>query len=142
MGRVCPACGRAIPRGALHRCPMAARPGRDRERETARRDREGWREGYGGRAYRDARDAALERSRGMCEACGATVFERSERGWRKVARDYGATHHVVPLSRGGANEASNVVVLCARCHGLAHSSRCKDAAGAGELIGRIRAALR
>lgn len=137
MGRVCPRCGRAIPRGALHRCPMASAPSRDRARERERRDREAWRGGYSSRDYAEARTRALERSHGRCEACGAPVFERSGRGWRKVARDFGGTHHVVPLSRGGANDPSNVVVLCARCHGLAHSSRCAGSEGAAELLARV-----
>lgn len=141
MGRVCPRCGRAIPRGASHVCPLATVPSRDRARERERRDRETWRDGYSSREYRAARDAALARSRGLCEACGAVTFVRTSRGWRKVASDYGATHHVVPLSGGGANDPSNVVVLCARCHGLAHSAACAGSATSGELIEAIRGRL-
>lgn len=142
MGRVCPACGRAIPRGTLHRCPNASAPSRDGARERERRGRESWRASYTSRAYESARKAALERSHGLCEACGTPVFGRRGRdGWRRLSRDFGATHHVVPLSRGGSNEASNVVVLCARCHGLAHSTRCAGSRDAGELIARIRGAL-
>lgn len=29
-------------------------------------------------------------------------------------------HHIVPLSIGGANKASNIAVLCANCHTLVH----------------------
>lgn len=122
-------------------CPLSPVPARDRARERERRDRETWRRGYSRREYERARSEALERSHGLCEACGAVVFSRTSRGWSRVARDFGATHHVVPLSRGGPNEASNVVVLCARCHGLAHSRALADAGTADELLSAIRRRL-
>lgn len=141
MGRVCPRCGRAIPRGSVHRCPMAPGPSRNKARERERRDRETWRGGYSTREYQSARKRALERSDGRCEVCGTPVFDRTGRGWRRVSRDYGGTHHVIPLSGGGSNSEGNVVVLCARCHGLAHSKRCKGSASIGELLTRIRGEL-
>ena len=121
-------------------CPLAPAPSRDRARERERRSREGWREGYGPE-YRKARNAALERSQGLCEATGEPVFRRTSRGWRKIARDFGGTHHVVPLSRGGTNDPSNIVVLCARAHGAAHSAACEGASSAPALLCRIREVL-
>lgn len=32
-------------------------------------------------------------------------------------------HHVVPLSQGGSNRMSNLVLLCDRCHAAAHELR-------------------
>lgn len=29
-------------------------------------------------------------------------------------------HHIVPLSQGGTNRLSNVVVICSKCHGKIH----------------------
>lgn len=140
MGRVCPRCGRAIPRDARHVCPLATPPSRDRARERERRSKESWRQGYGP-DYQKARNAALTRSHGLCEATGEVVFRRTSRGWRKVSRDFGGTHHVVPLSRGGANDPANVVVLCARAHGVAHSAECEGIVTAAALLRRIRGVL-
>lgn len=120
MGKVCPRCGKAIPRGALHHCPLASKPTRNAAREREKRSRETWRDSYN-REYRDARKTVIRASNGLCEACGAPVFTCTRRGWKKVARDFGGTHHLVPLSRGGTNDPENVAVLCARCHAIAHT---------------------
>lgn len=141
MGRVCPRCGRPVPRGERHLCPLAAAPSRDRARERERRGREEWRRSYSSREYRRAREAALARSRGLCEACGSVVYVRTSRGWRRAARDFGATHHVRPLSQGGSNDPSNVVVLCARCHGIAHTAALSGVWDAGSLMDGIRGRL-
>ena len=29
-------------------------------------------------------------------------------------------HHIIPKSRGGTNDESNLIKLCSECHGLAH----------------------
>lgn len=70
-----------------------------------------------------ARNAALEqhwretcrlvdqRDGGRCRVCdrrcsplSATLTHRAER------------HHLIPLSRGGADHSSNILTLCKRCH--------------------------
>lgn len=38
---------------------------------------------------------------------------------REFAGRYAAVHHIVHESKGGANELSNAIVLCQRCHGEA-----------------------
>ena len=30
-------------------------------------------------------------------------------------------HHIIPKSRGGTNDESNLIKLCSECHGLAHN---------------------
>ena len=30
-------------------------------------------------------------------------------------------HHIIPVSRGGLNKDSNMILLCVNCHGLAHN---------------------
>ena len=30
-------------------------------------------------------------------------------------------HHIIPVSRGGVNKDSNMILLCGNCHGLAHN---------------------
>lgn len=131
MGRLCPWCGRAIPRGTVHQCPRRPkrRDSRDVRRDDLRRSKETWRQGYG-KDFKRARDGQIRASEGKCEACGRTVFVHGDRGWRKLAPDFGAVHHLVPLSRGGTNARSNLAVLCARCHGAAHSKAFADAAEA------------
>ena len=54
------------------------------------------------------RRAVLARDRHRCTTpgCGATAFLE--------------VHHIQPRSRGGSNEATNLVTLCARCHAFVH----------------------
>ena len=51
------------------------------------------------------RRAALARDGGACCNCGAPADH---------------AHHVVPLARGGRDVLSNLVSLCAPCHGAVH----------------------
>jgi 5-methylcytosine-specific restriction endonuclease McrA len=50
---------------------------------------------------------------GHCQACqfmpGAAELSRAMH-----------VHHVVPRAKGGGHERENLLVLCARCHALAH----------------------
>lgn len=135
MGKVCPRCGKAIPRGALHNCHLATAPVRNKQRERERRSKELWREGYD-KEYRQVRNGLLTASGGLCEACGEQVFVPTHRGWRKARRDFGGTHHLVPLSQGGANSTDNLTCLCARCHGIAHSHAFIEAANARGVISK------
>ncbi|KAA0141024.1 HNH endonuclease [Gimesia chilikensis] len=63
---------------------------------------------------RAQRDAALHRACGNCEYCGMPGFET------KSGYIYLETHHVVPLSEGGADHERNIVALCANDHRAAH----------------------
>lgn len=78
-----------------------------------------------------SRTKTVTRRRGYCEGCNAKLNERQ---WRKtrqqVLRDRGTTceycgcdcsddptiDHVVPFSRGGSSDASNLVVACRPCN--------------------------
>ena len=60
------------------------------------------------------RRRALLRANGRCEHCGAAGFETV------AGQVYLETHHVVPLSEQGADDASNVVALCPNDHRRAH----------------------
>lgn len=127
MGRICARCGALIREGERHVCPMRAarkqKPGkhtRTKEEEAARAKSEPFREGYGA-GWRSARKACIARTGGACAVCGRAVYVSDNRGgWRKVRRDFGGVHHLRPLSAGGTNDQSNLVVLCAECHGRAH----------------------
>jgi hypothetical protein len=50
-----------------------------------------------------------------CESCGWSHSMPS------VAMRVLHCHHVVPIAAGGDNEASNLIILCANCHAIAHS---------------------
>ena len=66
------------------------------------------RAGYRSAAYRRARRAAIRRSRGKCEVCGATLERRPNGNFvcQTHHRDGDPTHNV----------ASNLIVCCLSCH--------------------------
>jgi 5-methylcytosine-specific restriction protein A len=66
--------------------------------------------------YRDPRVVAwvLTAAEGACEACGTKGYETDS----GVA--YLEVHHVVPLSKGGADTVWNAVAVCETCHGKLH----------------------
>ncbi len=65
---------------------------------------------------REVRNAVLLRAGGICEHCGEQGFMTSGEGF------YLETHHVIPLSEGGADHVSNVVAICPNDHRKAHHS--------------------
>tara|TARA_R110000868_G_scaffold189585_2_gene432643 strand:- start:72 stop:467 length:396 start_codon:yes stop_codon:yes gene_type:complete len=38
-------------------------------------------------------------------------------------------HHIIPKSRGGLDDKSNLIKLCSKCHGLAHNVSFKNERG-------------
>ena len=67
------------------------------------------------------RSQALARAKGICELCGEPGFAMED------GRTYLETHHVVALSEGGPDHASNVIALCANDHRKAHYGIDRDA---------------
>lgn len=65
---------------------------------------------------RAVRDAALTRASGACELCGQRGFVTQS------GTIYLETHHIQPLSEGGADSEDNVVALCPDDHRRAHFS--------------------
>ncbi|MBX9610228.1 MAG: HNH endonuclease [Burkholderiales bacterium] len=62
------------------------------------------------------RAAALRRADGVCEGCKrAAPFKKRSNGM-----PYLEVHHVVPLSRRGADSLDNTVALCPNCHAERH----------------------
>lgn len=53
------------------------------------------------------RHAVYERDNHQCQECGAKNTELH-------------AHHIIPLSKGGANNGSNLITLCAVCHSNVH----------------------
>lgn len=72
--------------------------------EAERQERQPWRAGYQDPAYRHARRQAIARARGRCEECGELLEGACE------------VDHVIPLSDGGENLVSNLMVRCLPCH--------------------------
>ena len=81
-------------------------------------------EGRGGRKSRltssynrSAEVARLtkERANGVCELCKKTAPFRDKKG-----NPYLESHHVIWLSRGGADSTDNTVALCPNCHTQIH----------------------
>lgn len=72
--------------------------------------------------YRDPkiRKAALRRADGKCELCKMVGFEMAG------GAIYLETHHVTPLSEGGADHILNVVALCPTDHRRAHYAEDRD----------------
>ena len=55
------------------------------------------------------------------------VYQRD--GWRCALCDspkYIQMHHAIPKSRGGSNEAQNLITLCSDCHALAHGTDLRE----------------
>lgn len=73
-----------------------------------------------GQAYersRLVRDTALARAAGVCQLCGQPGFRTA------AGTVFLETHHVVPLSEGGADRLDNVVAICPNDHREAHYGR-------------------
>ena len=62
----------------------------------------------------EVRKRVLSRSGGQCEWCNELGFKTPD------GRRYLETHHVIPLSEGGADTESNVAALCPNHHREAH----------------------
>ncbi len=62
----------------------------------------------------NVRDRVRNRAGGKCELCGQLGFRMAD------GRIYIETHHVVPLSEGGADKDNNVAALCPSHHRQAH----------------------
>lgn len=60
------------------------------------------------------RDAVLKRAAGQCEYCNSPGFKTLD------GRIYLETHHVIPLSKSGADHIKNVAALCPNHHREAH----------------------
>lgn len=56
----------------------------------------------------------LERAQGICEFCGQPGFQLPSGAL------YLETHHIIPLSEGGPDVASNMIALCPNDHREAH----------------------
>jgi len=67
-----------------------------------------------------ARVLARDRHRCATPGCGATRFLE--------------VHHLLPRSRGGTNDAANLVTLCNRCHGFVHEQEGRGAGAPGREV--------
>jgi 5-methylcytosine-specific restriction endonuclease McrA len=110
----CTACGRLVERETARRgrCSACARKA-NRTRSRRRYARTGNRYSH---AYRKARQAVLKRDGYRCRYCGAPAT---------------TVDHVVPRSRGGSDDPTNLVAACARCNRAKGAGRDPGAKGGG-----------
>lgn len=73
--------------------------------EQLRNERNPYRQAYRDKEYAKHRVYAFERAHGKCQNCGI-YLQPAE--WE--------CDHIVPLSRGGTNDLSNLRVVCKPCH--------------------------
>lgn len=69
-----------------------------------------------------------ERAKGICELCGQPAPFEDRKG-----EPYLEAHHIVWLSRGGADDTDNTAALCPNCHARMHVV--DDAADVEKLLG-------
>lgn len=121
----CVVCGRRTPDGAA-RCPLhkvgSGRPrpclvcGRPSQGnycaqhnpeldEAERNARNPYRRHYRDPQYARNRQHRFERAHGKCESCGIYLQPAA---WQ--------CDHIVPVSKGGTNDITNLQVLCIPCH--------------------------
>lgn len=59
----------------------------------------------------------IEAAGWKCPACGVTLSVTAESGRSALSEpNFPEVDHVVPLARGGADDASNWAILCRRCN--------------------------
>ena len=73
--------------------------------EAERNARNPYRQAYKDPAYAKHRQHAFERQRGRCGKCGV---ELQPGLWQ--------ADHIVPLSKGGSNDVTNLLCVCIPCH--------------------------
>lgn len=76
------------------------------------------------------------RDGGVCSICGFTVSQDTENNNLRASLD-----HVVPLSRGGSHDESNVRLAHALCNSVKHARECVPLASLEELRTRIAALI-
>ena len=47
-------------------------------------------------------------------------------------------HHIIPKSRGGSDDKSNLIMVCSECHGLAHDVSFSNERGGGLIKEKIK----
>ena len=66
------------------------------------------------------RAAALRRAKGMCQGDSHTLPHPAPFKKRSTGEPYLEVHHIIPLSRGGADTLENTIALCPNCHAKRH----------------------
>ncbi len=106
--RICGVCGKQF--RTKHRdaicCSNKCRTARYFKRHGKDMGREAW---------ESLREFVLERDNYTCQDCGVFMM------------DIGLNaHHIKPLALGGANEDTNLITLCNKCHHKRHSALAKS----------------
>lgn len=120
MRKYCPHCGKVF---EGDRCPCRPRPKRKPTKgDNTRSEREPWRRQYQTKAFRDARQQAIERAKGRCVDCGRVCAWKDGAKWRTAGMG-GEVDHVRALSEGGTNDPGNLELRCKSCHAKRDAKR-------------------
>jgi 5-methylcytosine-specific restriction protein A len=103
-------------RSPCHR-PLRLRASRPQRDESTRPNAAA--RGYCSVAWRRLRQAALIRDAWQCQDCGRICTDKRE----------AQVDHVVPKSKGGADELANLRTLCIRCHARKTNAERRDGEG-------------
>lgn len=121
----CPYCGQVVPVGA--RCDCRPRLKRkDTQGDKTRGKREPWRRNYSSKDYQQARQQAIDRTKGRCTDCMKQCAWFDGTKWRTAGMG-GEVDHIKALSEGGTNDAENLALRCKSCHAKRDAKRRREA---------------
>lgn len=125
---LCDICGTQIPDGRKRQGITTCCPAHNKEknRRWAERTEKAERELVGERPiffWSKIREDCFRRDNYICQGCGAAAKSFTYEGTTFIHSGQGfEAHHIIPISKGGSNELSNLKTLCWDCHHIEEHS--------------------